>query len=186
MFDTSNFKEIKGKNYIRPGVSEVTIVEVTHDDKEDKFLNFKLKNKGEEDDLSTDFRLYFNSDKAKHFSGSKLSAILNATLSAEQASFPADTLKELASKCNPLMKGKSFRCKFTAQEYVKADGVTIGLRPQLPVSDFAESITDGTSSPKVEKTNMTYSESNPYDVTRLPDDKRPVSEESDSEETKSW
>jgi len=171
MFSTKDINSAEGgSKYIRPGISEVTIVdEEGNSENPDKpYINMTFKLKGEDDEFKNSYRLYMN-ERAQKYSLEQIAHLATKCVTKEE--LDATTGKDVESYADALAKllrNKSLRMKFSGQEYLKSDGTSIGVRTRIPLKYFAESISEGSEYPVVENTRLRYDKNNVYDFQPLP------------------
>ncbi len=174
MFDLSNVKENVGsgkKLYIYPGVLNVTINgwSATTNPNGKELLQLELTTmdamaEGTQN-ASKKFDFYFT-EGAKEKSLQKVKHIVTK-VTKEANMKPANTLAEFATMLNSITKGKSYRQKFTGEQYLYNDEVKVAARIGLP--QFAEAINPGAEYEPVADadTKLTYDENNKYDFKKL-------------------
>lgn len=137
MFGTKDVAPMGKSAYIRPGVNEVEFVGVSG---EGTYLEFSMKLLGEENDNSTNFRLYMSSQSQQKFQESRIRTMGEvATKDDSITNVEASSIEEYGSKLNKFFAGKKVRMLFTGKEYLRQDG-NIGVRCDIGVGNFVESI----------------------------------------------
>jgi hypothetical protein len=173
MFNLKDVSVGGGNKYIRPGVHEVQIISARGVENEgNPYVEMVFRKVGIEDESANDTQRIYNliSDNDQPATGLlQIKAIASCVLPENQTNFEAQTVVQLGSELDRLLKGKHLRIKFSGKEYVKQDG-TVGTGNRLPRKYFCESITDGTAFPKTSKdeSGLTFDKSNQYDIKRLP------------------
>lgn len=180
MFDLSNVQENAGGNgnlYIYPGVRNVTIngwASGTNQNGKD-FIEVELTTveamKEGKENASKKFQFYL-SDAARDQSLTKIKHIITKVAKEAQMTAQPDTASFVAM-LNSISKGKSYRQKFTGEEYEYNGEIKTAARIGLP--SFAEAINEGAEYPVVADadTKLTYDENNKYDFKKLAVDATP-------------
>jgi len=189
--DELNDQPSGGGMYIKPGVHEVTVGNVTGSMTQtgSPKITVELFMVGGEPENARKFDFIFG-DKVFTFgkdtnmtsykmSMNKLLHINNAItkrtafVDAVTASgLPLDTLpneeqlQAFAEELRNRWLNESFRAKIVAEEYLKGDG-SVGIGTKIGMPSFAEPIVDTAEYPRVEVTKLTYDPTNQYDYKKL-------------------
>ena len=139
MFGTKNVEIKPNVEYIRPGINEVEFVSVTADTDRNT-VDFKIKVAGQDDETATDFKLYFNSEKAANFNNIRIKKMgMAATNDNSIDDVEATSLEGYAKALYRFFAGKKARLLFGGRQYMKRDG-NIGVWAELGTGNFAESL----------------------------------------------
>jgi len=135
MFDFSKTQE-SSRSYIGTGVHEVIISDIKKEtnDNGNTFMEIEFSKEEGGNKMTNNIRLYMT-EKAMPSTQQKLLNIGN-NVSSDFTSLTS--FEEVAAE----LIGKPIRIRFNGEEYLKQDG-TVGIRPSLPLSDFAEAIIEG-------------------------------------------
>lgn len=131
MFGEKHAELPQGANYIKPGISEVEIVNITKPAEESYFV-VTLKNKGENNDTAKDFRFY-TTEKAINLNMNKFYEIVRAVVGDKANDIVAQSLEEYLAAVTPMLVGRSYFQKFSGREYVSDNGVKIAT--DIPLSN---------------------------------------------------
>lgn len=134
--------------YIRPGVSEIEFVKVSG---EENYLEFSMKLVGEENENSTNFRLYMGSKSQQGFQESRIRTMGEAATKDDSiTNIEASSIEDYGTKLNKFFAGKKVRMLFTGKEYFRQDG-NIGTRCDIGVGLFVEPVDASPSSLKYDE-----------------------------------
>jgi hypothetical protein len=154
----------EGKSYVSPGIHEVTVVDFVFDDSQGKdTAKLKLKRRGEGDDASTEFTMYFT-EKAMNISKGQLAEIFEAA-NPQLLELGAETLKEYVAIVAPKFKGRSYIQKFVGRQSPR-NGV---FYANLPLSRRNKKNPEPTIATALNsEIPFTFDESNAYDMQAAP------------------
>jgi hypothetical protein len=177
MFDLSNVEENAGggkRLYIYPGVLNVTIVgwESGESATGTPFISVELVSNDaleEGTENATKKFQFYMSEKAKDQSLVKVKHIVTK-VTKEANMKPATDLAGFAAMLNSITKGKTYRHKFTGEEYEYNGEVKVAARIGLP--KFAEATQPGAEYEAVAEadTELVYDVNNQYDFKKLAKD----------------
>lgn len=156
--------------YIRPGINHTVIIEsVKGVDESKPYLEFLFRTPKATAEEGNRQRLYMHTEGSAALNTARLKHIATKVVTENEIdSLSAENILQYGAKLNKLLAGKKLRLKFSAEQYIKADG-SVGVRAVLPVQNFAEAIVGGAEYPAVKDsdTKLKYDESNQYDFKKL-------------------
>lgn len=129
MFGTTHQELPVGKNYIKPGVHPVTIVDLQ---KENDYFMLSLKIKGEDDETSKKFLFSFKSEAAMNLNMGKFYEIVNAAGGDKAKNVEASDITDYLEKIKPIIVGKNYAQLFEGRKKVY-DGKEITVA-EIPLS----------------------------------------------------
>jgi hypothetical protein len=160
MFGSKETEEkVFDSKFIKPGVHEVTIAEVTGDTPEGKspYVMFKFVDK---EGKAADIRFYLSTGAVKR-SLEKIVHLGTKLVTREQIdATDADTATEYGANLNKLLRGKKVRIKFSGEQVQGTNGKPNWFKAVIGLPAFAEEI-------EVSPSKLKFDENSKWDMKRL-------------------